>query len=385
MKKRHLKVAVIATLATLLPLLSQAQDTGTSNSLYSLQGVLENLYSQMMPMCSSLIGVAQGIAGFAALWYIGARVWKHLAAAEPIDVYPLLRPFAIGCCIAIFPSVLALMNWIMQPVVTATQGMVTTSNQAINNMLTPNPQTPDKENNTLLPDNSNPDKYYQYSHPDNSTTTATNSSPISDAFSGWGVKNMIKKAIAELLNILFEAAALCIDTIRTFKLIVLAILGPLCFGLSVFDGFQHTLKQWIARYVNVFMWLPVANIFGAIIAKIQENMIQLQQSGGAASPSFGDTNTLYLIFMVIGIVGYFSVPGIANYIMNVGGHALFSKTSALASMAVSYLGGSVIQSFSKGNTAQTNQPSNQQNNNNRAGDTQNFSKSKLSGSPPKNQ
>ncbi|WP_179415561.1 conjugative transposon protein TraJ [Mucilaginibacter sp. E4BP6] len=384
MKKRHLKVAVIAAFATLLPLLSLAQDTGTSNSLYSLQGVLENLYSQMMPMCSSLIGVAQGIAGFAALWYIGARVWKHLAAAEPIDVYPLLRPFAIGCCIAIFPSVLALMNGIMQPVVTATQGMVTTSSQAINNMLTPNPQTPDKEDNTLLPDNSNPDKYYQYSHPDNSTTTATNSSPISDAFSGWGVKNMIKKTIAELLNILFEAAALCIDTIRTFKLIVLAILGPLCFGLSVFDGFQHTLKQWIARYVNVFMWLPVANIFGAIIAKIQENMIQLQQSGGAANPSFGDTNTLYLIFMVIGIVGYFSVPGIANYIMNVGGHALFSKTSALASMAVSYLGGSVMQSFSKGNTAQTNQQSNQQNNNNRAGDSQNFSKSKLSGSPPKN-
>jgi conjugative transposon TraJ protein len=344
MKKRHLKVAVVAALATLLPLLSQAQDTNTSNDLYSLQGVLENLYSQMMPMCSGLIGVGQGIAGFAALWYIGARVWKHLAAAEPIDIYPLLRPFAIGCCIAIFPYVLALMNGIMQPVVTATQSMVTTSNQAINNMLTPNPQTQDTEDNSLLPDNSNPDKYYQYSHPDNSTATATNSSPISDAFSGWGVKNMIKKAIAELLNILFEAAALCIDTIRTFKLIVLAILGPLCFGLSVFDGFQHTLKQWIARYVNVFMWLPVANIFGAIIAKIQENMIQLQQSGGAASPSFGDTNTIYLIFMVIGIVGYFAVPGIANYIMNVGGHALFSKTSALASMAVSYATTTFMQS-----------------------------------------
>ena len=236
------------------------------------------------------------------------------------------------------------MNGIMQPVVTATQGMVTTSNQAINTMLTPNPQTQDTEDNSLLPDNSNPDKYYQYSHPDNSTTTATNSSPISDAFSGWGVKNMIKKAIAELLNILFEAAALCIDTIRTFKLIVLAILGPLCFGLSVFDGFQHTLKQWIARYVNVFMWLPVANIFGAIIAKIQENMLQLQQSGGAASPTFGDTNTIYLILMVIGIVGYFAVPGIANYIMNVGGHALFSKTSALASMAVSYATSTFMQS-----------------------------------------
>ena len=39
-----------------------------------------------------------------------------------------------------------------------------------------------------------------------------------------------------------------------------------------------------ARYVNVYMWLPVANIFGAIIAKIQVNMIQLEQSGGAGAP-----------------------------------------------------------------------------------------------------
>ena len=42
---------------------------------------------------------------------------------------------------------------------------------------------------------------------------------------------------------LFEAAALCINTIRTFYLIVLAILGPLVFGIAVFDGFQHTRPQ----------------------------------------------------------------------------------------------------------------------------------------------
>src|SRR6201991_1203970 len=103
--------------------------------------------------------------------------------------------------------------------------------------------------------------------------------PISDAFSGWSIKNWARKFIAEVLNVLFQAAALCLDTIRTFKLIVLAILGPLCFGLSVFDGFQHTLKQWLARYVNVFMWLPGANIFGAIIATIQEKMLLAIQSG----------------------------------------------------------------------------------------------------------
>ena len=187
---------------------------------------------------------------------------------------------------------------------------------------------------------------------------------------------MMRKWIAELLNILFQAAALCLDTIRTFKLIVLAILGPLCFGLSVFDGFQHTMKQWIARYVNVFMWLPIANIFGAIIAKIQVNMITLANAGQLQGNAFGNTSTAYLIFLLIGILGYFTVPSIANYIMNVGGHALFNKTSALASMAISYFSGSIMQSMNQKSTAMQNSAQSQTTN-------QQFNTEKLKGSPDK--
>jgi hypothetical protein len=159
-------------------------------------------------------------------------------------------------------------------------------------------------------------------------------------------------------------------------------LGPLCFGLSVFDGFQHTLKQWLARYVNVFMWLPVANIFGAIIAKIQANMILATQTGNLPGNSFGNTNTGYLIFLVIGIVGYFAVPGIANYIMNVGGHALFSKTSALASMAVSYATSTFMQSTFMG--GQGNSAASSSGKTSSAGNNA-HRESKLSGnqSPPK--
>lgn len=342
MNKLISRVAVLATLAMLLPLFSHAQ--GVADDLHSLQGVLDQLYTQMMPLCGGLINVGRGIAGFAALWYIASRVWKHLAAAEPVDFYPLLRPFAIGFCIMIFPSVLSLINGILQPIVTATNQMVGDSNRAITYMLDPDKQNTDQDAG-INSGNADPDKYYQYAHPnDASGSTST----IADQFSGWSFKNMIKKAIAELLNLLFEAAALCLDTIRTFKLVVLSILGPLCFGLSVFDGFQHTLKQWLARYVNVFMWLPVANIFGAIIAKIQENMIRLAQSGGEAGTQFSQTNTAYLIFLVIGIIGYFSVPGIAGYIINVGGHALFNRTSTLASAAVSYAGGTILQGFLPG-------------------------------------
>ncbi len=134
---------------------------------------------------------------------------------------------------------------------------------------------------------------------------------------GLGLRNMIKRFVAYVLEVMYEASTLCINTIRTFNLIVLAILGPLVFGLSVFDGFQHILRAWLARYINIYLWLPIANIFGAIIGKIQERMIELQQLHGG-DPWFSDTNTAYLVFLVIAIMGFWTVPSIANYIMHAG-------------------------------------------------------------------
>ena len=126
--------------------------------------------------------------------------------------------------------------------------------------------------------------------------------------------------MSEVLRVLFEAAALCIDTLRTFQLVVLSILGPLVFGIAVFDGFQHTLTVWLARYINIYLWLPVANIFGSIIGKIQELMLKLDLSQVQATGDtfFSRTDMAYLIFMIIGIIGYFTVPSVANYIVHAG-------------------------------------------------------------------
>ena len=84
----------------------------------NLHTVLRSLYDEMMPLCSDMAGVAQAIAGLGALFYVAVRIWKSLAAAEPVDVFPLLRPFAIGLCIMFFPTiVLGTINSVMQPIV----------------------------------------------------------------------------------------------------------------------------------------------------------------------------------------------------------------------------------------------------------------------------
>ena len=135
--KMCVRAALEQHVGMVLPLCLYAQSGGgIGNGLQSMQTTLNELYDQMMPMCSQLIGVGRGIAGFAATWYIAYRVWRHLANAEPIDFYPLLRPFAIAIAILLFPSVIALINGVMQPTVSGTAAMVEGSNEASYQIIT---------------------------------------------------------------------------------------------------------------------------------------------------------------------------------------------------------------------------------------------------------
>lgn len=51
-------------------------------------------------------------------------------------------------------------------------------------------------------------------------------------------KKAIGDAFRSLLEMLFEAAGLIIDTVRTFFLVVLSILGPIVFAFATWDGLQ---------------------------------------------------------------------------------------------------------------------------------------------------
>lgn len=330
---KQIILVILITLIFCVP--SHAQLAG---EIQSLQSVLDTLYADMLPLCSKLIRVGRGLAGFAALWYISSRVWRHLANAEPIDFYPLLRPFALGFCILVFPYVIALMNGVLRPTVTATSAMVKDSNKAIAVLLKMKEDALKKNFLWQIyvgPEGSGDrDKWYRYTHPNGAEEGTLdgigNDIKFAMAKASYNFRNSIKQWMSEVLHVLYEAAALCINTIRTFYLIILAILGPLVFGFAVFDGFQNSLFSWLARYITVFLWLPVANIFGSIIGKIQENMlkIDIQQVIQYGDSFFSVTDTAYLIFMIIGIVGYFTVPTVAGYIVQAGGgQALLYKVS----------------------------------------------------------
>lgn len=291
----------------------------------NLHQALRVLYTEMMPLCSDMTAVAKGIAGLGALFYVAYRGWQSLAKAEPIDVFPLLRPFAIGLCILYFPTiVLGTMNAVLSPIVRGTNDILKSQ------VLDMEQLKKDKdaiEREKML---RNPEEAYLVS--DEAFDKA-----IDDL--GWSPKDIatmagmyaqrswykleqsIQKAFLNLLELIFQAAALVIDCLRTFFLIVLSILGPIAFAFSVYDGFQNTLVAWLTRYISIYLWLPVADIFSSILAKLQVLMIQKDIAEMTADPNYipQGTDGVYITFMLIGIVGYFTIPSVAGWIVQAGG------------------------------------------------------------------
>lgn len=339
--KKSIKAAAIAVAVMALPLVTMAQNSGgVAGEIQSLQKVLDKLYDELLPMCSKLIGIGRAIAGFAATWYIAARVWKHIAHAEPVDFYGLLRPFALNLAILFFPLVMSIMNGIMKPTVSGTASLVSSSNETVKKLFEQKEKEmresdqwkalvgPSEEGNKAL--------WLAMAHPNETEEGWLDGLGNDIEFMmdkmAYNFKNEIRRVISVVLEIIYAAAALCVNTLRTFNLIILAILGPLVFGISVFDGFQHALTTYLARFINVYLWLPVANILSMVLSKIQENMLKmdLSQITHGGQTFFNTYDLGYMIFMLIGIIAYTTVPSLCDQIIHVGGGgALQSRVTSI--------------------------------------------------------
>ena len=297
----------------------------------NLHQILRSLYEEMMPLCEDMAGVAKGIAGLGALFYVAYRVWQSLARAEPIEVFPMLRPFAIGFCIMLFPSlVLGTLNGVMSPIVQGTAKILEAETLDMNEY---RKQKDELEHEAMM---RNPETAYLVSNEefdrqlDELGWSPEDVVTMTGMYIERGMYNMKKSVrdfFREILELMFQAAGLVIDTIRTFFLVVLAILGPIAFAISVWDGFQSTLTQWICRYIQVYIWLPVSDMFSTVLAKIQVLMLQSDIERMQADPNFSldSSDGVYIVFMAIGIIGYFTIPTVAGWIIQAGGMGGYNR------------------------------------------------------------
>ncbi|MBS5556863.1 MAG: conjugative transposon protein TraJ [Alistipes sp.] len=308
----------------------------------NLHLILRVLYDDMMALCAPLTTVASAIAGIGALLYIAYRVWQSLAQAEPLDIFPLLRPFAIGICILFFPTlVLGSLNGILSPLVQATHSLMEGQTLDMQQWQRQRDEL-ERQSRERLP----PDSYYvedeemerDLAQLGVDDTTQQTLDRMNRERSSWSVKGLLLKGLTWLLELLFAAAGIILDVLRTFYLIVLSLLGPIAFAISVFDGFQNTLVQWLSKYISIYLWLPISDLFSAVIARLQT--LSMRHDAEMMAQDYGwyfdASNTVNVIFMFVAICGYLCIPSIASWVVQANGFSSYNRT---ISQAMSYVSG----------------------------------------------
>lgn len=303
----------------------------------SMESAVTEAYAQIIQGMGNLGAVASSIAAIAATLYIGFRVLRHIANAEGVDVFPLFRPFVMGFLILNFTLVTDFLDAMMSPVTAVTQNMIDIQTTRIQQLEELRNQ---KIQERLAQLDKKMDETSYWSAGELSYLLAEKIRIYFDEALDSFLKN--------LFYAFFLAARLVILTARAFFLIVLTIIGPLTFALAIFNGFQDSHLMWIARYVQISLWFPLANILGSIVTYLQGKVITIHylEMTNNVPDEAQSGDLIYMVFMVIATLCYFTIPTISGYIISssgVGGALQritnLSATTAMAGMpAVGALG-----------------------------------------------
>jgi hypothetical protein len=142
------------------------------------------------------------------------------------------------------------------------------------------------------------------------------------------VGKVVLQVLLEVLSIARDIIYFAINCLRLFFLIILGMIGPIAFTLSLFPSFESSLSNWFAKYISIYLWAPVCNIVSIILSQIEllmtENLI-FNSSGNNWS-----TSVVLIVFYVIGFGCYLSIPTIATWAVQ-GGASAMELGSALQS------------------------------------------------------
>jgi conjugative transposon TraJ protein len=265
-----------------------------------------------------LVDMARAIGGIAAFFYISKRIYEQLIADNPISILPLLRPFALVLVITFWGP---FVNLILVP----TKGLTKLSEAVYADKKQIVKQRLDEKHDAILAADlpvffENEEKEAAlWDKGINLLLTSYN------IITGRAIQNQINfyimDAIRQVLESLFEVLVYLIAFLRTLFCVLLVIFGPLVFAISIFDGFQDNYLQWIARFVNVNLYLPIALLILSLVQEILIYVLELEiaqiQSMLVYLPQqFYVSN---LVVPICGIIGMAMVPKIASWIVQASG------------------------------------------------------------------
>lgn len=284
---------------------------------------LSNYQFELLQAFSGLGKIARGICAIASVLYIGTQVGNSLARAEPLDFLKLLLPFTFLLFIVFFPSFRLLIDGILSPISGATSAYQASAEQDYDALMASIKAEAQKNagqatnGNTAGSEVGTFDALTKIWH-----TVQVYASKL-------GVIYIVFGIVYAMLQAVLKGAIFIMLLMRAINMVILIIFGPVSFALSVFPQFKDSYKQWIANYINIYMWFPILNIVEAItfranilaVSKTKSLFLSLQNddivnaTANLQPDDFYGGIAIAIGMGLAGIFAVFQVPQIANMVV----------------------------------------------------------------------
>ena len=136
---------------------------------------------------------------------------------------------------------------------------------------------------------------------------------------GWvsEIQGFYVKATGNILSVIVSFLMNCVRYILVgasgVYLMVIGILGPLVLSISLIPTFENTIWQWVARYIQVSMWIPLTSIVDFVNCKMRVAMIGTFNQCSTETMITFPIHQLLLNIIMLGML--FAVPSMANWII----------------------------------------------------------------------
>lgn len=288
---------------------------------------MDTLFLEIYPSCTHLVGYASVLGGTFTLIYILINLNKTWGRGEPVDIQSYYHPIFMAILIYSLPIFIPMVELMLSPLKTVTVSLVETENQNIEDLVkTYNEELKKAEEKKIT---------------ENNGVKEDDLDLIDTAI--LKVRDMFVQLIQIIIAVARSIAVLILAVLSTFYRITICLLSPIVIAISILPAFKDSAISLLKRYINVYLYVPLANVLSFIVAKV--NTLYLNDSitkvrAGDLTASTDDLTGMLSILSIsiMALIGYFSIPTLAGWIVeSSGGGAMTSGANKLGKKSLDVL------------------------------------------------
>lgn len=293
----------------------------------SLSAQLATVQEVAQEYVSALAVPAQLLCGLFAFIYIGVGMWGSWARGEKIDFYGLLRPFAVGLIVLFFSGFVSLLQLSVYPLELATSSLNESVQENYHEAQTEYITASNRMRNAVA-------AYHrvQVEEEEASVDEVTTASSYSSSY-----LSTFKTALHLLVSFSSLALTGMVYFFRIYVVLatlVLSLIGPFAFALSLLPGFSNNIKHWVAHYLHIAMYVPLSLLVSFMVAVLFSGCVypfftQMLTALPDSSYTFADYENaenlqftiqlVSLLFNCIAIALYACIPVFSKWIIRSDG------------------------------------------------------------------